>query len=701
MSCAHPARSLFVLKPLAAALLLAFPAFASAAAELPDLGTPKPSASRTTLQPAANGFTVDSRDTGSRLTATAESSQRTDSALGLRGAFALAEGAALGGGLMAGRNKTELFANLGWNLDAASRLVLTGAQLKQKLDFDFPSGKARADMTQNAFGASYRYRLGGSLIDHAEFTAYAASTASRDLGDVDYTVDTAALYELWRDPRRVAGGKVSGFQGRLGLTPWQGGGVKLGLGQERLAYDLSTGAETHNRATASANLEQALTANLRLKAGYEGMAAQGRATFGLDVRLADLGTLGLEVASIKGRDGAPGDNRLQVSWTFPLGRMAGGSGAAPLANLRPAAQAMPSPHAAFSDSDLLDQVAQRPGWLPSQVVAKRDTTAAPTRLIAIDKTALPAGSSIGAGGVVTTPLGVAVTSIAGVTKNAVAFANAGQFALSGNSLVINPNLIAQPAVGVTDIYVVTANNFGGGTTLVTINVSRGSVKIDSIVVSAGDTTPPTTSAHSVSAITYLSATFSATINEAGTGYYVVVLAADAAPSVAQIMTGKNAAGTAAVNSGSSAMAANSSTNFSITGLVPSTAYKVYFAAKDSANNNQPAATSDALATTADTFAPSTQVMSSTNIGSTSASVILQINEAGTGYYILRLTANPAASAATLFASGTSVALTGGVSQQVNFAGLSPATSYSLDFVAKDVYNNQQGSASGVSFTTTP
>ena len=119
----------------------------------------------------------------------AESSQRTDGALGLRGAFALADGAALGGGLMAGRNKTELFANLGWNLDAASRLVLTGAQLKQKLDFDFPSGKARADMTQNAFGASYRYRLGGSLVDHAEFTAYAARTASRDLGAVDYTVE--------------------------------------------------------------------------------------------------------------------------------------------------------------------------------------------------------------------------------------------------------------------------------------------------------------------------------------------------------------------------------------------------------------------------------------------------------------------------------------------------------------------------------
>ncbi|MBI4985281.1 MAG: hypothetical protein HZC24_08050, partial [Rhodocyclales bacterium] len=128
--------------------------------------------------------------------------------------------------------------------------------------------------------------------------------------------------------------------------------------------------------------------------------------------------------------------------------------------------------ASFSDDDLLDQAAARPGWLPSQVIAKRDTTVAPTRLIAVDKTALPAGSSVAANGAITTPLGVAVTGIAGVTKNGAAFANAGQFALVGGGLVINPNLIAQPAVGVVDVYVVTANNAGGGTTLITVNVSH-------------------------------------------------------------------------------------------------------------------------------------------------------------------------------------------------------------------------------------
>jgi hypothetical protein len=57
------------------------------------------------------------------------------------------------------------------------------------------------------------------------------------------------------------------------------------------------------------------------------------------------------------------------------------------------------------------------------------------------------------------------------------------------TLVVNPNLINQPAVGVTDTYVVTMNNVAGGTTLATVVVSHGSVKIDSIVMSSGIITP--------------------------------------------------------------------------------------------------------------------------------------------------------------------------------------------------------------------
>jgi len=459
---------------------------------LPELAPPAPSTVR--LRPGAKGIGLDSNDAASRFSVNTETSQRVGLSVGLRGALTLSGAAALGGGLQLGGNGSELFVNLGFALGDAQRLMLTGGQLRQKLEFAFPSGATRAEMTQNSAGAAWRLKLGSNLFDYAEATAYTARTTSRDLGAVDYTVNTATLFELWRDPRRIAGSALDGLQGKLGLRPWDGGRASVGFGQERLRYDLLNGTERHHRATGSLGLEQALDSRTRLRFGADAAAAQSRTTLGLDHRIGDLGTLGLDIVSIRGRDGTLNDNRVQISLTLPLGKAsaatlpASPTGMSARRALPQAADGSRMPEARpgqGNDGGLLDQVAARPAWMPSQVIAKLDTTAGPTRLVGVDKTALPAGSTVDtASGIITAPLGVAVLGIAAVTRNGAPFANAGQFALSGNSLVVNPNLIAQPAVGVVDIYVVAVNNAGGGTTLVTVNVSHGSVKIDSITLLA-------------------------------------------------------------------------------------------------------------------------------------------------------------------------------------------------------------------------
>ncbi len=78
----------------------------------------------------------------------------------------------------------------------------------------------------------------------------------------------------------------------------------------------------------------------------------------------------------------------------------------------------------------------------------------------------------------------------------------------------------------------------------------------------------------------------ATINEAGSGYYIVQALATAA------------------------MTAATSKDFSITGLTASTAYKIYFVAKDSANNTQTAVSSVAVTTgaAADATLPATPTL---------------------------------------------------------------------------------------------
>ncbi len=90
------------------------------------------------------------------------------------------------------------------------------------------------------------------MLNGAEINAYLADTPSRDLADKSYTLDTATLYELWNDSRRVAGGRVTGLQARLAFTPLPGGVLKLGAGGERQEYDYLTGKQSITRSTGSA-----------------------------------------------------------------------------------------------------------------------------------------------------------------------------------------------------------------------------------------------------------------------------------------------------------------------------------------------------------------------------------------------------------------------------------------------------------------
>jgi len=587
----------FRLTPLVTALLLAYPAMQTRHAQadqspnntptdntkntLPELG--RPSDSPATLSPNPKGITLDNRSDGKRLVVSPEYSNQTGFSLG--GAFAFPLGDSSAGGLIftAGSKKKELLFNAGFQMGETQRLVLTLGQQRQHLDIGFLSGSEKTAMTQNSGAASYQFRLEQGLLNSAEINAYLAITPSRDLADKSYAVDTAALYELWNDPRRVAGGRVTGLQGRLAFAPLPGGTFKLGAGGERQEYDYLTGKQSTTRATGSAEWVQCLSDSYQIKAGADA-AAQNRYSLGLERSMDGGGLFGASFTGIRGKNGAPHDNQLKFTWNYTLDSK----------------RATPSRcgNAAQAWGSLLDQVAQRPGFLPAQVVAKLDTTAAPVRQIAIDKTALPAGSSVNtATGAITTPLGIVATSIAGVTLNAAPFVNTGQFALSGNSLVIDPSQITQPAVGVTDTYVVTVNIAGGGTTLVTVVVSHGSVRIDSITIGAGGadlTAPTTTAGPSVSGTTDTATTLSVTINENGTGYYLVQAFAAAAPNVAAVLAGT-----------SFAMTANVAATPAIGGLTAGTAYKIYFVAKDAANNVQAAVQSVAVTTDADTTAPAT------------------------------------------------------------------------------------------------
>ncbi|QDC96187.1 hypothetical protein FIT77_02490 [Candidatus Methylopumilus universalis] len=457
------------------------------------------------------GFNYRSQSNGSLITLSPQYSKQTGFAIGGVFAKSITDNAALGVIFNAGPDRNEWLVNAGYDINQNQRVILSLGQLRQNLEFNFQSGLEKTQVTQNSGALSYQYLLGKSWLNAAEFNAYISDTPSINLSDRTWYTNTDSLYELWNDPRRIAGAKVEGVQSRLVFTPTTKTTLKLGLGAEHLSYDLSLGKDTYTRATGSAEFNQRLESGFNLNASANLASSQNRFGLALSRSFKDGQLLSVDALAIRGRDNTFDDNLITFNFSQTFGGVKSNVAAMNMQDveIKSASSNASQKDLANNDanpkanwvSNLVNAVAKRPTFLPSQVNAKIDTTASSTRLIAIDKTGIPAGSTIeNATGILTVPIQVGgidvpVSAIAGITKNGSAFTNSGQFALSGSTyLMINPNLISQPAT--TDTYIVTMTNVsGGGTTLATITVSHGSTRIDSVVIVSGILTPTITFAN--------------------------------------------------------------------------------------------------------------------------------------------------------------------------------------------------------------
>ena len=426
------------------------------------------------------GFSLEKSSATSKYVLTPEYSQQGGfSATGAFGIM-LRDVAAVGGVLTVGARKKEALLNLGYRKEG-QQFVFTLDQMRESLNFDFPSGRERTEMRQDSAAISYKFQLGKDIRKFFEANAYGLRTASRDLGDAEGVIDNASLFELWNFQRRVAGGRVFGVQGQLGFGPLPGGALRASLGGERLEYDLAAGKSVKNRVTGGVDWNQQLLSGFTLTAAASQFASERRYRVGVERCVADGHHLGLDLIGIRGRDGAPNDSQAKLTWAISLG---GRSGCPPSTDPGESGPAWRGP-------TVLDRVAMRPDFLPSQVVAIPDNTSIPKRLIAVDKTAIPPGSVVGRDGTISVPVGVGVclTGISGVTRNGAAFTNAGQFTASCNSLVVNTVKLRQPATGTTDIYTLVGTTAAGCAVLATLSVSSVGVNVTGVNVVSCDTTP--------------------------------------------------------------------------------------------------------------------------------------------------------------------------------------------------------------------
>ncbi len=413
----------------------------------------------------------------------------------LSGAIASRFGAGSAAGLLfsAGEQERELILNGAWAVSPRDRLLLSLGQLQQNLSFDFASGADTGWLTQSNWAASWRRHLGAGWLRSVELTGYGARTRSTSFGAREYTLDTADVFELWNDPRRVAGGELQGWQGRVRLRPWTRTQLELGAGRESLGFDHATGLQSNRRGATTAQWTQYLDDGALWTANLDNTAAGERIGVGHERPFAG-GRVGVDISVMRARLGLRNDTVLRLSWSRVLGdgMAIGGSSSASRGGLG-------ATGAPLSMPSLLDDTLRRPTVLPRQVLARLDSTANRSRLVMIDKSGLPAGSTIDTTtGAIRVPLGTVVTGIAGITVNGQPFRNSnGAFSVSGSQLIILPRSLTAPTTGLTDAYVITANNQAGGTTLISMSVARGSVRIVSITVRAGELPVPVLGSFSV------------------------------------------------------------------------------------------------------------------------------------------------------------------------------------------------------------
>ena len=291
---------------------------------LPDLGKPdrrnaNTTDTHTTVTPGPGGITLESSSSDKKFRLAPEYSNLTGLALNAGFAAYLNDNAALGLLLSAGADKKEFLLNAGYQLDGNNRLLFTFGQLRQNLEFNFLTGNEKTKLTQNSGALSYQLRLGNGLLSGIEINAYLSNTPSRDLGGKTYSVDTAALYELWSEPRRIAGGKITGLQGQLVFAPTPGATLKLGLGGERLEYDLTVGKGGSSRTTGSAEWNQPFANGYTFNAALGNFATQERYTLGLDRKLGGGHQIGIKLVEIRGRDDTQNDSQVLFAYTYTQG----------------------------------------------------------------------------------------------------------------------------------------------------------------------------------------------------------------------------------------------------------------------------------------------------------------------------------------------------------------------------------------------
>lgn len=419
-----------------------------------------------------------------------------------------------------GAEEARYLATLGYKINENNRVKITFEHFEQVLNFSFTSWSVKEKMSQQSAWLAYEYRVPNEFIEFIQAKGYFTKAWSKDLSTVnlgtrDVVIDTVTLYELYRETRdeyrRLAWGTKVGWELSVGLVPWKDGKLKVATNFESINYDTKYEWSKYDTARFWANLElsQKFLKDFEVKWSVWTSSSE-ELVYGAEINYQALDNLKIYF------NGKQINRRAWFGWSdsqetrFWAGLTWVFWDKQTLAqSAKSYNDAMKSRMDEISKNSKLTisetkQVAELLSWISRDpvvrsntvlVVADKKIETTSTRLIAIDKTLLPAWSDVDAAtGNILQDIVPAIW-FNNITFNWAAFTNNWEFSIDNltNKLVINTWMLAIPAVGATNTYIITIDEVWGGQTIVNLQTEHGSVKIKSMTVTRVwiDINPPT------------------------------------------------------------------------------------------------------------------------------------------------------------------------------------------------------------------
>ena len=135
----------------------------------------------------------------------------------------------------AGPNEYRGNGTIGFNITPKQQIKLTYEYLMQNLPFDYTAGTINEWVSQNAYGAAYRYLLGNSILQSLELSGSYTKANSKELKDVYVYDPNGNVTDV--DYRRIAGGQQTTGMASVVLTPMKNTLLKVGAGYSASSFD--------------------------------------------------------------------------------------------------------------------------------------------------------------------------------------------------------------------------------------------------------------------------------------------------------------------------------------------------------------------------------------------------------------------------------------------------------------------------------